>query len=144
MHTEHYIHPVPRWKNRSTIAFLVVSNSFGNLLLAIGTKQLPGFRIEGILPYIGTLFTNPWILCGVVLLAFWMYAQLSMLSWSDLSYLVPMTASGYVLTALLGQFVLNESVSVLRWAGIGIITVGVFLVSDTAPRTIHDRERPPR
>jgi len=57
---------------------------------------------------------------------------------------VPMTASGYILTAVLGQVFLNEAVSVVRWAGIGLISVGVLLVAETGPRTVHEADGPAR
>jgi uncharacterized membrane protein len=134
---EHYIHPVSRRKHRITIAVIVVSNSIGNLLLAIGTKQLPAFDLRAVLPYTSTALVNGWIIAGVAVLALWMYTQLSMLTWSDLSYVIPVTASGYILTAILGVLVLNEGVSLTRWIGIGLISLGVLLVSETGPRTSH-------
>ena len=36
---------------------------------------------------------------------------------------------GYVLTALLAWQWMNEPISAMRWAGIGVIIVGVWLVS---------------
>jgi drug/metabolite transporter (DMT)-like permease len=41
----------------------------------------------------------------------------------------------YVLTALMGKFLLHESVSTQRWIGISLIVLGVILVSRTTPRT---------
>jgi uncharacterized membrane protein len=135
---DHYIFPVSRLRNRTTIAFIVVTNSVGNLLLALGTRNLPAFEAANLLPYLGGALLNGWILAGVAVLAASMYAQLSMFTWSDLSYVVPMTASGYILTAVLGQVFLNEAVSVVRWAGIGLISFGVVLVAETGPRTVHE------
>jgi drug/metabolite transporter (DMT)-like permease len=37
--------------------------------------------------------------------------------------------------ALLGYLALGEKVSLLHWAGIGTISLGVFFVSRTHPRT---------
>jgi uncharacterized membrane protein len=67
-----------------------------------------------------------------------------MFTWSDLSYVVPMTASGYILTAILGQVFLNEGVSLIHWAGIGLISFGVVLVAETGPRTVHEPGGPAR
>jgi drug/metabolite transporter (DMT)-like permease len=141
---DHYIFPVSRLRNRTTIAFIVITNSVGNLLLALGTRNLPAFDPGALLPYFASALTNGWILAGVAVLAVSMYAQLSMLTWSDLSYVVPMTASGYVLTAILGQVFLNEGVSFIRWAGIALISFGVVLVAETGPRTVHESDGPPR
>jgi drug/metabolite transporter (DMT)-like permease len=41
----------------------------------------------------------------------------------------------YVLTALMGKFLLHEPVSTVRWIGIGLIVLGVSLVARTVPRT---------
>jgi uncharacterized membrane protein len=60
---------------------------------------------------------------------------MAMLSWADLSYVLPVTSVAYVLVALVGRFVLHEQVSLARWAGITLIMVGVTLVGHTAPRT---------
>jgi drug/metabolite transporter (DMT)-like permease len=137
----HYIRPVSRLKNWSTIALVVCSNSFGNMCLAIGTKQLPPFDAGAMSPYFAAAGSNVWMWAGIVLLSIWMYAQLAMFSWSDLSYVVPVTASGYVLTAILGEFVLDESVSAIRWFGILLISFGVVAVSATAPRTDRGRRQ---
>ena len=134
-----YIRPVSWSRNWSTIVFIVITNSFGNLFLAMGVKYLPSFDGGAPLQYAAAFLANPWILAGILVLALWMFAQLSMLSWSDLSYVMPVTATGYVLTAFLSVFVLNESISLKRWMGIALISLGVLLVAETAPKTIHLR-----
>jgi uncharacterized membrane protein len=65
-----------------------------------------------------------------------MMSRMTLLSWADLSYVLPVTAIGYVLVALVGWAFLNERIPFKRWAGIGLIVAGVALVSlRTAPRT---------
>jgi drug/metabolite transporter (DMT)-like permease len=58
---------------------------------------------------------------------------MAMLSWADLSYVLPLTSIGYVMTALAGRFFLHEEISRWRWAGIALIVMGVTLVARTAP-----------
>jgi len=65
----------------------------------------------------------------------WLISQLSLLSRVDLSYVLPVTSISYVLTALMGKFLLHEPVSLERWIGIGLVVVGVSLVARTVPRT---------
>jgi drug/metabolite transporter (DMT)-like permease len=49
---------------------------------------------------------------------------------------LPVTAIGYVLVALVGHTFLGEQIPPKRWAGIVLIVAGVALVSlGTAPRT---------
>jgi len=80
------------------------------------------------------IFANPWIDAGVILLIVWFVSQLSLLSWADLSYVLPITAGSYVLTAVLGDVFLHEFVSLARWFGIFAISSGVLLVIGTSPR----------
>jgi len=76
------------------------------------------------------LFT-PWVAVAVVLLVTCTITYTIALSWADLSYVVPTTAIGYVLTVLLSRFVLHESISPTRWVGTALIACGVILVART-------------
>jgi drug/metabolite transporter (DMT)-like permease len=110
---------------------VVLSNVFGNFFLK---KGMPA-DLPTPWSYITVLF-HPWVALGVVLLILWMTSRMTLLSWADLSYVLPVTAIGYVLVALLGHLLLNEQIPVKRWAGIVLIVAGVALVSlGTAPRT---------
>src|SRR5579862_3771165 len=85
--------------------------------------------------YTRAILVNFWFVRGVALLIVWMIAQLSMFTWADLSYVLPVTASAYVFTAVLGKFFLGESISAERWAGIVLVSFGVVLVAETPPWT---------
>jgi uncharacterized membrane protein len=86
------------------------------------------------LGYIAVLF-NPWVAAGVCLLLTWMLSQMLLLSWADLSYVLPVTSIGYVLTAVAGRVFLNEQISAARWFGVLLIMSGVALVGRTAHNT---------
>ncbi|MBV8552382.1 MAG: hypothetical protein JOY54_13850 [Acidobacteriaceae bacterium] len=133
---------LPRVKNRIFLLLVIFSNTFGNCLLAMGMQRMPDFLGTPFSRYLLFLITNPWMLSGTALLALWLFSQLSMFTWADLSYVLPVTASGYMVTALLSKFVLDEHISALRWAGIVVITFGSMLVSQTPMRTKAEwRER---
>ena len=127
--------PGSKLKNRVFIALLVVSNTLSNLFLGLGMKAMPDFDSVSIFSYAWAFLSNAWILGGIALLIIWMVAQLTMFSWADLSYVLPVTASAYVFTAVLGKFFLGERISMARWAGIVLISLGVVLVSETPPWT---------
>jgi drug/metabolite transporter (DMT)-like permease len=57
------------------------------------------------------------------------------LSWADLTYVLPATAFGNVIVALLSKFWLHEPISLERWAGIVLITIGVGFVAQGPSRT---------
>jgi drug/metabolite transporter (DMT)-like permease len=120
-------------KTRAFTALVVVSNVAGNSALTHGMHQLGDIGYSP-LALIGALF-HPWVALGVALLILWTLSHMALLSWADLSYVLPVTAIGYILTALSGRFVLGETVSPARWAGILLITAGVTLVGATDPST---------
>jgi uncharacterized membrane protein len=110
---------------------VVLSNVFGNFFLK---KGMPA-DLPTPWSYITVLF-HPWVALGVVLLILWLMSRMTLLSWADLSYVLPVTAIGYVLVALAGWAFLDEQIPLKRWAGIALIVAGVALVSlRTAPRT---------
>ena len=72
---------------------------------------------------------------GIASLITFFVSYMLALSWADYSFVQPAASLAYGVVALLGYFLLGEHVSPLRWAGIGVICLGVFVVSHTAPRT---------
>jgi uncharacterized membrane protein len=123
-----------RLTTRTVIALLVVSNVLGNVSLSRGMQGVGRIVSFSPWPYIHA-FLNPMVAVGVLLLIVWLMSQLSLLSRVDLSYVLPVTSVSYVLTALMGEFLLHEQVSTTRWLGIGLICLGVSLVARTVPRT---------
>jgi drug/metabolite transporter (DMT)-like permease len=59
-----------------------------------------------------------------------------------LTYVLPATAMGYILIALLAKFFLHEAISHQRWIGIALITAGVGFVA-TGPELTHHPKHPP-
>ena len=121
-----------RQKTRNFTALVILSNLFGNFSLSWGLRQVG--RLISLSPwaYVEALF-NPWVALGVSLLIVWLLSHMALLSWADLSYVLPVTSIGYVLSALAGRFLLHEDISSWRWAGILLIVLGVTLVARTAP-----------
>ena len=80
---------------------------------------------------IAALF-HPWVAIGVALLIVWTLTHMALLSWADLSYVMPVTAISYVITAFAARYILHEAISTNRWIGIVLITAGVTLVGSTS------------
>ena len=121
-------------RTRTVIALLLASNVPGNFTLSRGLHEVGRLVSFSPWPYIHA-FVNPLVVLGVLLLMVWLISQLSLLSRVDLSYVLPVTSVSYVLTPLMGEFLLHERVSTERWIGIGLIGLGVSLVARTVPRT---------
>lgn len=81
------------------------------------------------------LLQHPLVDAGIILLSIWLLSDLTLLSWADLSYVLPVTATGYAVTALVGWAALDETVTPLHWIAIGLITTGALIVGRTKPRT---------
>ena len=128
-----------RLRLKSWICALVVifSNVSGNFFLKRGMPA----ELRGPFEYITVLF-QPAVALGVVLLILWMASRMALLSWADLSYVLPVTSVGYVLVALAGRILLHEQITTRRWSGIALIMAGVALVSvGTAPQTAARQAR---
>ena len=129
-----------RAKTWTCATVVVLSNVLGNFFLKRGMPA----DLPTPLAYIAALF-QPWAALGVVLLITWMLSRMTLLSWADLSYVLPVTSIGYVLVALEGKLFLHEVISVKRWAGIVLIMAGVALVGGgTSVQTPRRSEEPAR
>jgi drug/metabolite transporter (DMT)-like permease len=120
-----------RAKTRLFAAIVVLTNVAGNSALTKGMQQIgdPG---NSPLALVGALF-HPWVALGVALLIAWTASHMALLSWADLSYVLPVTSIAYVFTALAGKWFLGETVSPRRWAGIVLVTAGVTIVGLASP-----------
>lgn len=127
-------------KTRIFTAIVVLSNVLGNFSLTLGLRRVGRLVTVSPLAYIQALF-EPLVAVGVALLIVWLLSHMTLLSWADLSYVLPVTAVGYVLAALAGWFFLDEQIHLARWAGIALIMAGVTLVGRTS---VNTRRRPPK
>jgi drug/metabolite transporter (DMT)-like permease len=116
---------------------VIVFSSFGDVFLSRGMKQVGEISAHNFHSLFSALL-NPWVVSGIFLLIFFFVTYLSALSWADLTYVLPATAIGYVIMALLARFFLHEQVSALRWLGIVFITAGVGFVAGGPVITAHE------
>jgi drug/metabolite transporter (DMT)-like permease len=116
------------------LALVAICAPLGDSCLARGMRELPPISLHHPLALISAIFT-PWIGAGIVMLISFFACYLTALSWADLTFVLPTTAFGYVIIALLGKFWLQEQISVYRWAGILLITLGVGFVAQGPSRT---------
>lgn len=124
-------------KTRELTLIVVLTQVAGNIALSRGMRNMGALLSFSPGPYLRAVM-NPWVAVGVVVLAFWMLADLALLSRADLSYVLPVTAVSYVLIAIAGHFLLEEHISLTSWIGIIVITLGMMLVGQTPTRTVPD------
>jgi len=121
----------PHAKTRTFTIIVVLSNAFGNYALARGMR---GRATPLALDYLAAIFT-PWVMTGIALLILWLLSRMALMSWADLSYVLPVTSVGYVASALIGRFLLNEQITPARWAGTLLVVAGAVLVGRGAPHS---------
>jgi drug/metabolite transporter (DMT)-like permease len=116
------------------LLLFVALRAFGNLALAWGTKRFPQTLSIHPVPYLQAML-DPFAALGIAMLIFSLFARMALFSVADLSFVLPVTAVGYVLAALLGKFFLAEPVSRERWLGTALIFAGAALVGSTPRNT---------
>ena len=109
----------------------------GDTFLSRGMTTIPPISLAHPGTLVVAVFT-PWIAIGIALLIGFFASYLTALSWADLTFVLPATAFGNVIVALLSRFWLHEPISIQRWAGIALITVGVGFVANGPSLTQPD------
>ena len=82
-----------------------------------------------IIPFLIKAFTNPYVICAMASLVIASVAWILTVSGDkELSYIYPIMALSYIIVVLLATWLFNEDVSLLRWVGVIIVTIGVSCV----------------
>jgi len=84
---------------------------------------------------------DPFVALGIAMLILALLTRMALLSLADLSFVLPVTAIGYVLATLFGQVVLHENVHARQWIGSVLIFLGTGLVGTTEQNTTPRAEK---
>jgi drug/metabolite transporter (DMT)-like permease len=130
--------PALHLKTYVFIFFIVLFAPLGNVLLGKGMKDIgsaKNWSLAGFLPVLVRIFSSPYIWLGIGCLLAFFVSYMLVLTWADYSYVQPASSFSYAVVAILGYFLLGETINLLRCAGIAIICSGVFIVGKTHPRS---------
>jgi drug/metabolite transporter (DMT)-like permease len=112
----------------------VILGVSGQLCLKAGMGQVGELSASGIAAIVQTtlrVLTTPLVFLGLALYVISAGFWLIVLADVDLSLAYPMLALNFILIPLAAQFLLGEQIPTLRWFGVGIIFVGVAVVSQS-------------
>lgn len=109
----------------------VFLNASAQLSLKQGMRTVGhfAFSFENIMPIGTKVALNPFVLAGLFCYVVSVIVWLMALSRVDVSYAYPLLSAGYIVTALVGQIFFGETLGPVRWAGILVICLGVYLVT---------------
>lgn len=122
----------------------ICAQTLGDVCLTKGMKSIGEVNTldPAELFHIGVqVFSTPYVWLGILILSIFFGLYLVALSWADLSFVLPVTAFGYVMNAFLSWKLLGEHVSPARWLGTLVICFGVAVVAKTEQRTTKAAEQ---
>lgn len=113
------------------LALTLFLRPVGNLSLAWGMRHFSSVLTANPFLYARAV-VNPFVALGIGALVVGLLTRMALLSLADLSLVLPLTASGYILSTVLGKFLLREEVSSDRWIGTLLIFAGAVMVGFSA------------
>ena len=123
-----------RFRTYSLLLLFVFLRPLGNLSLAWGTKHFPQVLSLDPAVYLRAM-VDPFVALGIGMLILALLTRMALLSLADLSFVLPVTAVGYVLATLFGRVFLHEAVSAQHWLGSILIFMGTGVVGTTPQNT---------
>ncbi len=119
-------------KTYLVLGLAIIAQATGNVFLSKTMKEL--FADGSILGLFFQALQSPpiWIGTSLYILFFVLFA--AVLSWEDLSFVVPAISAEVIINVASAKFFLNEPVSSVRWLGTVLVSVGVILVLRTGKK----------
>jgi len=121
-------------KTYSVLLLFLALKAAGNSAMAWGMKQVPERMSMNPALYLRAML-HPFVAVGVVALILALLTRMALFSLADLSFVLPVTAVGYVIAVFLGKVFLHETVTNQRWLGSLLIFAGAVLVGSTSRNT---------
>jgi drug/metabolite transporter (DMT)-like permease len=118
---------------RGIFFIIIVSLGFAgsSICMKLGMNRLGKFTLGSgeYLPFLLRVITSPFVLLGCALGIVGTLFYLDLLSKYSLNLVYPSLSLVYILVAVAGILFLGEKITLLNWAGILLICVGVGVIS---------------
>src|SRR5205823_3950274 len=106
------------------IAIVVLGGTAGDISVSHAMKKIG--EVHPLTPVVivrvlGRAFRMGWMWLGIGLMGVAFFSLLALLSWADVSVVVPATALSYVAGAVGAKLLLHEKVAPVRWAGVLLV-----------------------
>jgi uncharacterized membrane protein len=113
------------------LAVVVLAGTGGEIAATHAMKRIGevrNFAPRALLELLRRAFQSTWMWLGIGLMTLAFFSLLALLSWADVSFVIPTTALSYVAGALGAKFLLGERLGPARWAGVLLVSIGVAIV----------------
>ncbi len=114
------------------VLICIVLGASGQILMKIGVGKMGTISHWAKLwqwEFVVHIVTNLYILLGLALYAASAFLWLAALSTLNVSFAYPLLSLAYVLVAIFSYFILQETITIVRWAGIILVVIGSFLIT---------------
>jgi len=111
--------------------FIIGAGTGGELCVSRAMKtigEVHDFRPRALVRFILRAVRLPWLWVGIALMALAFFSLLAILSFRDVSFVVPVSALSYAAGGVGAKIFLGERITSNRWLGILIVMLGVTLV----------------
>jgi len=110
---------------------IVVSGTAGELCVSRAMKsvgEVHDFRPRSILRFVLQSLRLRWMWLGIALMGLGFFSLLAILSFQEVSFVVPVSALSYAAGAFGAKAFLGERINRNRWVGIAVVCIGVTVV----------------
>jgi len=114
------------------LALMIVAGTIGDTLISKGMKEVGEISLSHpseLLRAAARAGRNPSFVVGMIAQAVYFFCFSAVLSWTDVSVVVPIGALSFLFTAFIAQHALGEHVTPQRWTGTILIVIGITLVA---------------
>lgn len=110
---------------------IIVAGTGGEMCLSKAMRtvgEVHEFNPKAIAQFVLRGLGQPWMWIGITMMTMAFISLLTLLSFRDVSFVVPMSALSYLAGSVGAMLFLKEHVTRNRWLGILVICVGVTIV----------------
>jgi drug/metabolite transporter (DMT)-like permease len=114
------------------VLILVCATTVGDVFRSLGMRrhgEIRDFRPGAIGKAMGMAAGNSFVIISTCAMAVSFFAFLKLVSIAPMSFAVPMSAAAFIPETLFARVLLKEAVDWRRWAGVVLILIGVFFIS---------------
>jgi bacterial/archaeal transporter family protein len=114
------------------VSIIVLATTAGEVLQALGMRrhgEIHDFRPGALGRVVSTLARCRYILAAIGAMAVSFFAFMALVSMTELSFAVPVTAASYIFETILAKYLLKEHIGWKRWTGVLLVGCGVALLS---------------